>query len=137
VRAGWIAPLAAAAALVIAAFVWPWLRSSTPLVPPADEAVRSTSIQVISPAGTVTAPFAFEWSSPLKASGYELAVYDQKGVVVWSTRTPTTRVEAPENLLRRAGSGEPLEWQVTAVNQRGERTIQSPRQRFAVSLRAP
>jgi hypothetical protein len=117
--------------------VWPWLKSPAPLVPPVDDTVRSTAIQVISPAGTVNAPFVFEWSSPLEVSGYELAVYDEKGTIAWSARTTTTRVEAPEDLLRRARSGEPLAWQVTAVNQRGERTIQSPRQRFAVSSRAP
>jgi hypothetical protein len=130
-RARWIVPLAAAAALVVV-IVSPWLRAPA-LVAPTDETVRSSTIQALSPAGTVSAAFVFEWSSPLTGDDYELVVYDASGSTLWSTRTRTTRLAAPPDLTRRLKPGDAHEWQVTAINQRGERTIQSSRQRFAVS----
>jgi hypothetical protein len=139
-RVRWFVPLSAAAALVIAAILYPLYRSPAepaPLVPPADEAVRSTTIQTLSPAGSVTAPFRFAWSSPIDSPSYDVTIYDRAGQVISSFRTETSSVDAAPTVLQQLQSGEEYSWAVTALDARGQRTIESQRQRFVVAPGVP
>jgi hypothetical protein len=129
----WIGIAAAAAAVLVLAVQF--YGRPDPLVPPADETVRSTAIQPLSPDGAVSAPFVFAWSSPVQAPRYELTVRDGRGMSVWTVTVEATRLEAPAELLMRLASGEEHTWQATAINLRGERTVQSPPRRFVVRPR--
>jgi hypothetical protein len=135
-RSRWAVPLTAAATLLLGAGIYTLLRSPAPLVSPVDPTVRSTSIQPLSPAGPVAAPFVFEWASPLAGAAYEVAVYDVDGRTLWSMRTERSRTDAPPELLSRLTPGVEYAWDVTAFDSNGVSTIRSPRQRF-VSPRAP
>ena len=134
-RLPWVAALAVAATLVLAFALYPVLRRHYSLVETEDAAVRGTTIQALSPSGTVAMPVTFRWSSPVDAATYELDVRDARGRIIWSTKVETTLVEAPTELLTLVEPGESHSWQVTALSRRGERMLQSDPQPFVVGPR--
>jgi hypothetical protein len=132
-----LAAMAAAAAVVLAVLSPFVLRRETSLVPPDDQTIRSSVIQPLSPVSEVTGAFAFEWSSPIAADAYELVVYRRDTEILWMGRVTGTRFQPTAELLNQLEPGTEYSWQVTGIGGRGERTIQSPRQRFLVNPRAP
>jgi hypothetical protein len=135
-RTAWIAASGIAAAILAALVLYPVLRNERPLTMPDDTAIRGASIQALAPAGTVSPPIEFRWSSPMAAARYELTVSGAGGVPLWSSTVRTERVSAPPELVEKL-RGTEATWQVTALDEAGRRLIRSEPQRFAVAPRAP
>jgi hypothetical protein len=135
-RAAWLAASGIAAVFVAALVLYPVLRTEEMLIVPDDEAIRGVAIQALAPAGTVSPPIEFRWSSPLAAARYEVTVRAD-AQLLWSASVTAQHTAAPPDLIERLRREGEATWQVTALDGTGRRLIQSEPQRFAVAPRAP
>lgn len=111
-----VAPLAAAAVLVLLLAPWPRLRDQGPVL--REPAVTTTvAPTVIAPRGGVTNLPALTWSSVPLADRYQVTLYDRDGVVLWETQTADTAVVVPDTV--RLVSGVPHYWKVAARTELG------------------
>ena len=122
---GWLMPLAAVAVLAVAITVMN--RSGVTPIPPANETVRGTEIQITAPAGAVEMIREFSWQSPIRAERYRVIV-TRGSTVVWQAETTgLTVAPPPSGVLER---DVPYEWQVEAIDREGNVRMTSPPQSF-------
>jgi 4-amino-4-deoxy-L-arabinose transferase-like glycosyltransferase len=122
---GWLMPLAAVAVLAVAITLMN--RSGVTPIPPANETVRGTEIQITAPAGAVGMIREFSWQSPIRAERYRVIV-TRGSTVVWQAETTgLTVAPPPSGVLER---DVPYEWQVEAIDREGNVRMTSPPQSF-------
>ena len=132
---GWRAWSAVAAALVLViggAILAPTLQQRPPLTSGGSE-VRGASIQIVSPAGIVTPPVTFRWSSPVRATTYSLEVRDETQAIVYSTKVREEEVTLPSDLRNGLRPGGRYSWVVVALDGASEEIMRSAPQAFVVS----
>lgn len=127
------APLAAAAAaaLLILAVVVPSIRRSAES--PAQEELRGPEIQLVSPAGRVTTPVRFRWTSPVPASKFLLEVYDANRRLLYSASVDRDEAELTPALQAQLKPGAPYWCKVTALDAGGEPLMASNFHSFEIS----
>ena len=102
-------------------------RSGGTLVPPGNDTVRGTEIQITAPAGAVEIVREFSWQSPIRAERYRVIVR-RGSTVVWQTETTgLTVAPPPSGVLERDVQ---YEWQVEAIDREGNVRMTSPPQPF-------
>lgn len=113
-----LVPLAAAAAIVLAV----WLPSARRASEPVDHApvVRGTRPQALTPAGEVTGPIAFTWSSPVSADRYAIEITDAAGQRIFYRETRDARIAGDAALEAALRPGVRYSWTVTALDGAGE-----------------
>jgi hypothetical protein len=124
-RRNWVAPLAAAAVLVIAVAI-PMAMNKNEKVP--ELHFRGGGIQALAPQGFVDhSEVQFVWSSSIAAARYRLQIGDAKETIS-TTETQSTQSRIP----LKAGD---YWWMVTAVDANGRPLTTSQRLTFAVRPR--
>jgi hypothetical protein len=127
------APLAAAAAIVVAVTATiVWQRSGAPPIPSSNE-IRGSDIQPLSPSGTVDQPLIFRWASPVAATTFLLEIADEGGRLVHAERVPREEAPASAALLARLKPGTRYTWTVVALDARGEPILRSSPQSFTLA----
>jgi hypothetical protein len=123
-----------AAAVVALALVAPTLRETTTRSDSGDE-IRGTTLQPLTPIGTVAPPVEFRWASPVSAGRYRVEVRDESsGEIFVRVESDTTSVSlAPEHLSRLI-RGRPYSWVAIAVGPAGEEIMRGPPRSFVVSI---
>ncbi len=124
----WVAPLAAAAAIVIAVIAPRFLRNTEV----ADETtLRGGAIHALTPSGATDAPVVFTWSRGLQAKRFRLQVGDSSGVI-FTVETSTTRLAAPDSVQKSFAARGELWWSVAALDQDGKTLQESERRVFTL-----
>jgi anti-sigma factor RsiW len=107
-----LAPLAAAAAVLILFIAPQRNRDSTPL-PLREPAVTTTPAPTLAaPRGGVAGLRAMTWSSVPHADQYRVTLFDRDGNVAWRTQSPDTTVLLPDTV--HITRGVPYYWKVEA-----------------------
>lgn len=123
----WLRPayaLAGAAAAIVAVL---WI--ATPRSVEFDNAVRSSELTTIAPAGPTNA-LEFRWASPFNAARYRVTVRDAAGTLVFSGETTGSSLAADEATRGKFATMVDYSWTVTALEASGEVIAESRPQRF-------
>jgi hypothetical protein len=104
---------AVAVALVVAAL---WL--ATPRPDGGGEAVRSSELVALSPAGS-TSTLEFRWESPFDAARYRLVVRDASGSLGFSGETTATSLNIDAAARSRFATMVDYSWTVSALDASG------------------
>ena len=128
--------LMAAGVAVLAAALAFLLAGGPRATTPDAAALRGTEMRPLEPAGEVSWPFTFRWTSPVSAPSYRLDVYDAAGDLVHSVQTgEQTAADPALGAVFRAGHR--YAWEVTALGADGAPILTSERRAFVVVSRAP
>ena len=112
-----MAPLAAAAVLVLFLAPWPRLRGHGGPVLREPAVTTTVAPTVIVPRGGVANLPALTWSSVPLADRYQVTLFDRDGGVLWETQTADTAVVVPDAV--RLVPGVPHYWKVAARTEPG------------------
>jgi len=116
-RRRWIAPLAAAAVLVIAVVIPLAVRRERP----PELRFRGAGIEIFTRDGE------FVWSSGIRAAKYRIEVAGAGGVI-YRAETDQTRLSMPPQIR----PGVEYRWTVTALDAQGRPLLSSPRRAFTI-----
>jgi hypothetical protein len=136
-RRPWLAayrPALLAAGLVVAVAGVLLLSRPPSDGPPLEDGVRGALI-ALEPAGSVSAPIAFRWASPVAAPRYEVQVHDASGALVHKLETTRETVGDPAVDAKLQAGGR-YTWTVAALGGDGRVMLSSAPQPFVVA-RAP
>ncbi|MEZ5319533.1 MAG: hypothetical protein R2752_19190 [Vicinamibacterales bacterium] len=127
----WLAPLAAAAVLVLAMTV-PRLLTQ-PVEPPI---ARGGTWAALEPAGDIDVEsLVFRWTAPEPAGAYLVEVFDASGTRLWSRRVDASPAAADPALVSRLVPGASYRWTVSSLDARGVAMSSSPLTVFQVAAR--
>ena len=101
--------------------------------PPNEDLLRGEEIRIVAPAGTVSGPIAFQWSSPLRSTRFRVWVHDAGGAVVHSAISTEERLQPPPEVQSRLRPGQAYKWEVEAFDAAGERIARSREQDFTLA----
>ena len=122
---------AALAALIAAAFAIPALKG--PVTRPVDEGgVRGTTLQALTPIGSVTAPVRFQWSSPVRAARYTLEIREGGQRIVLQVSSTSEDLQLDSEAEGRFEVGPTYTWQVIAFDEDGEEMMRAPPRDFSI-----
>jgi hypothetical protein len=139
----WLAPVAAAAVVAVAGFVWMHSRNNKEpdLLASAGSGTaiyRSQEIEVVGPAGEVAqAPKSLQWKPFPGAADYKVEVMEVDHASLWTSQTIDNSVTIPASTRAKMLPGKPVLWQVTALSRQGQVLATSQVQRFSVSRKSP
>lgn len=126
------AALVAAAATFLLAIAVPWFRWSGP-VSWRDGGIRGSTLQPVSPIGTVEPPVRFAWTSPVRASRYEVEVRTSDGRLVARFSTTREQLELTPTEQQRLEPGRRYTWIVAAFVADGEPMLRTPAREFVIA----
>jgi hypothetical protein len=126
----------AAAAVLVAALVLPQLADLARSPSRQEEAPRGSSLQPLSPVGTVDAPIVFRWSSPIASDGYVIEVRDNTRLM-FRLRSERTAMELLPEHAAALVPGRPYSWTVVGVTATGEEMLRAGPTAFIVSASKP
>lgn len=118
---------AAAAVFVLAVGLYIWREPSGE----PDPGVRGSEVQLLGPAGSVTLPLEFRWSSPVVASSFRVELLE--GDQTLASRTSTQQHLPSSEFGSLLQSRRDYRWRVTALDENGETIVASAVGRFHVS----
>ncbi|MDP2914232.1 MAG: zf-HC2 domain-containing protein [Candidatus Aminicenantes bacterium] len=128
----WVTAAAAAALLLVAVLVLiPKFKITGPeFASTGDETVRGESLILVSPLGEVKAgPSALEWKPISAAVEYRVDLSGPE--TLWTSVTPATKADLPENMKGRMKPGL-YQWQVKAYSAQGILLAVSPKVEFKI-----
>jgi len=117
--------LAAAAMLAVTA-LGVWLLRLPEATPGADAQLRGADAALALSGARGDAELVLRWAAVPGATGYEIRVFDPRGVLLWQRRTPATELTVPLAELPAPSLAEPLQARVAALDGLGRPTAQSP-----------
>ena len=129
----WGVAAAAAAALVLVVLFLPMRRG--PADTPDESAVRGSSIQLLSPAGSVNAIEEFRWTSPIRATSFRVEVYEAGQRRVSEINVTVEHARPSEDDRRRLATPGAYTWLVVALDQAGLEIMRSKPQEVVVAGR--
>jgi hypothetical protein len=121
----WSAPLAAAAALTLAAGLF-WQTRGTPsgpgLPPPEDGGPTRSGVVLLAPTGDQPAPgtLVFRWRPAPGAAAYRVEVLDVTGRKLWSAQVAVAEATAPPAVRESLATRVRYQWAVTALDARSQ-----------------
>jgi hypothetical protein len=131
VRAPGLAVAASIAVVALSAALIPGVRRAIfPGDPP--DAVRATSILLVSPVGDVRLPVEFAWRSPVHAANYRVELRDADRRLLGAVTTTRERTALPEQLRAVLAPNVQYEWAVTALDEGGEPLLTSRPETFRI-----
>jgi hypothetical protein len=140
-RAGTLLPVAAMAAVLLAAGGRYYLASRTPPALPSqvstsDEVTRSAAIAVRAPLGDVAdPPRRLDWAIVTGAARYRVRLMEVDRREIWSDITPAAGADLPPTVRSSIGPGRTLLWDVTAYDASGAAIAESGPQSFRIAPR--
>lgn len=116
-RWAWLRPAyaLAGAAVVVAAVLW----VTSPRVGVGDDAVRSSELATLAPAGA-TSGLEFRWNSPFEAARYRVTVRDAAGTLVFSAETTEPSLAIDAATRGKFATMVEYSWTVSALDRSGE-----------------
>lgn len=109
------------AGLAAAAVVFLTLLVGRPPAPAVDSVVRGgAALELQYPLGEVQDATQFVWASPAPTSWFRLEIVDASGHLVHEARLRGTRASLPDDVSARLVAGEPYQWTVSRLDERGE-----------------
>ena len=128
--------MAGALALIL---VGVWLGNpSQQGVEPVDSGItRALGVEGVEPAGDLdSAPSSLRWRATPNATGYEVAILDIEGKVIWSSKSTATELALPDQARGSMLDRKTLFWRVEAFDARNASLSTSAPRRFRVVLPA-
>jgi hypothetical protein len=124
----------AAAAALIGAIALAAVRQSGLRIDTADHsAIRGTSLQPMTPIGSVSAPVTFQWASPVSATRFDVEVHDDEQRLLFTLASQGNSVELTGDQASQLVAGRTYHWQVIAYGPAGEEIMRAPRRSFVIS----
>jgi hypothetical protein len=105
----------AAAVVLVLAVVW----LTTPRDGGQNQAVRSTELRALSPAGTTNAA-EFRWESPFEAARYRVVIRDAGGTLVHRIDTAASSLAIDASTRSQLATMVDYTWTVSALDAAGE-----------------
>ena len=133
-RAPGLALAASIAAVALSAALIPGVRRA---ILPGDpsgprDAVRATSILLVSPVGDVRRPVEFAWRSPVHAASYRVELRDADRRLLGAVTTTGERTALPDQLRAALEPNVRYEWAVAALDEGGEPLLTSRPETFRI-----
>jgi hypothetical protein len=126
----------AAAAMLVAALVLPQLADLARSPARQEEASRGSTLQPLSPVGTVDPPVVFRWSSPIASDGYVIEVRDDTRLM-FRLRSDRTVMQLPAEHAATLVPGRAYSWTVVGVTATGEEMLRAEPTAFILSAGTP
>jgi hypothetical protein len=130
----WLVLTAVVAAIVIAAAFLTQLNQPVAPAPETAPPAPVNALTLIAPLGRVSAPFDFQWASPVPDAAYRIEVFDAKGGVVAGRVVRDARVPALDLLgPERMKTPQSYTWKITVFDDKGVYVSTSPLQKFEIA----
>lgn len=137
----WLAPVATAAIMAVAALLWLRPHKEPDLLASAGNGTavyRSQEVEVVAPAGELAqAPKLLQWKQFQGAAEYKVALMEVDHSALWTSQTADISVTIPSSTRAKMLPGKPVLWQVTAFDRQGQVLATSQVQRFSVARKSP
>mgnify|MGYP000333047903 CR=1 FL=1 len=102
-----------------------------PFLPPSQEILRGKTLSLISPQGEIQAPPSiFIWEKSDNSAQYVFSVYDERGNILWETKTNKNKIKLPDQVRILLKKGNFYFWEVKVISDQGSVITKSRRAIF-------